>query len=262
MNLYNKVANHAKEVDKLYPQHVRLFTALVGSQNYCMDSPTSDVDTKSVLLPATANTLFFTDKVSYDYHVAVNGRDELCAVKDVRLYVHCLLKQNPNFVETLFSNEFVFTENTVGFKFKEFLFDNRERIAHYDKFTMLQAMFGMTKQYAKTFEHHGCQDAKAAANVLRMCNMFEKYYAGETFEDSLVPEDLEGFRELKFSSSVSEKWKKLMLDHLSAMQYAVNTMQQKHPEWGDKDELLKAQLEMQLHDLFKEVTMQEETWAG
>ena len=75
-------------------------TMLYGSQNYGLDTPDSDIDTKTLLIPSPRDVILGTKMVSTDLQISDGG---LSNVKDYRAMFQNYLKGNINFVETLFT---------------------------------------------------------------------------------------------------------------------------------------------------------------
>ena len=55
--IQNRVEEHAEYVDTQIGEEVRFVTALQGSQNYQMSDEHSDVDTKSIVIPSSVNSI-------------------------------------------------------------------------------------------------------------------------------------------------------------------------------------------------------------
>ena len=181
-DVMKRVEHHHMYVEDAFPDHCVLFTALVGSQNYNLNTSDSDVDTKSVVMPKNCVDLFFKEPVSVDEHY----EGELCAVKDLRLYMNCLFKQNPNFVETLFSKYVVVNANYASL-YKR-LVDTRRGLANFDANKMYASMAGMAVQYQKNWEK--THNPKYAANAARMVRAMGKYVDLKSFDECLMATDM------------------------------------------------------------------------
>ena len=68
MTTMEKLELHKKEVLKYYPEDQLLGVFLYGSQNYGINTETSDVDTKAILIP-TFKELIFNRPVSRELHL-------------------------------------------------------------------------------------------------------------------------------------------------------------------------------------------------
>lgn len=79
-----------------------LFTVLYGSQNYNLDTPISDVDCYTIL--PLKNELF--DKTISRTLETHTGN---ISVKDYRTFTHTLFKQNPCYLETLYTPHIIIT---------------------------------------------------------------------------------------------------------------------------------------------------------
>lgn len=129
-----------------------LFIALQGSQNYGMDIYTeeykSDIDCMAVILPSFND--FVSNKQAVSKTIVLDNNEHI-NIKDIRLYFDLLYKQNPQFLELLFTDYRI-----VNKKYKtlvEPLFQNAERIAKYDMTRLLNAICGMSMEKLKALEH-------------------------------------------------------------------------------------------------------------
>lgn len=73
---------------------------MVGSQNYELDIENSDIDTKAIVIPKINDIVLNKQPES---RLIVLENSEHIEVKDIREMFKCLLKQNINFLEILFS---------------------------------------------------------------------------------------------------------------------------------------------------------------
>lgn len=90
------VYKHHRYVEKVYPCHQVIFTALIGSQNYQLDSDKSDFDTVSFVLPGFFN---FISEQSDCASKELKCEDGNCVVKDIRHLFHLVKKTTPNSIE-------------------------------------------------------------------------------------------------------------------------------------------------------------------
>ena len=159
---------------------------LYGSQNYGLDTKTSDVDTKAIYIPPFEE-IVFNKPISVELHLP-NG--EHCEVKDIREYVKNLKKQNINFVETLFTEYFILNPKYEEFWNKNFI-DNRDFIASYDTYGTIRSV---THQALNTLEQAiKCDNftvmGKKYCNVMRLIYFLENYVSGsESYEKCIRPE--------------------------------------------------------------------------
>lgn len=112
-----------------------------GSINYDLDYEDSDIDSKLLVIP-DIHQLIWND--THNYLHVMSDNEEHCEVKDVRNYFHTILKQNINFVETLFSDYVVVNPKYVDI-WEAFL-AMREEIAFYDPIAAMNCMVGMMRQ--------------------------------------------------------------------------------------------------------------------
>ena len=80
--IFKTLKEHEEYVRAYYPTTTILGTFLYGSQNYQVDTPESDVDTITILIPSFED-LVFGEYVSKEL-VMPAGTHEHCIVKDIR----------------------------------------------------------------------------------------------------------------------------------------------------------------------------------
>lgn len=167
-----------------------------GSVNYGLDNENSDVDSKLLVVPSLYD-LVFGKRNNHLYVMSDN--EEHVEVKDIALYMKTILKQNINFVETLFAKCVI-----VNPKYQDFwdiLQENRERIARYDTKRAVDCMLGMMKQkrIAMTKPTPGRQesidkigyDAKSYHHLLRLYYFLNYYLNGMSYEDCLTMRNMD-----------------------------------------------------------------------
>ena len=101
MAVMDKIYEHVQAVDTYCKSigAVRILTALYGSQNYNLHTPTSDVDTKSIIIPNLQDWLWGEDQQTNKVLTLADGSHAEC--KPVVDMFKQYLKGNINFLETL-----------------------------------------------------------------------------------------------------------------------------------------------------------------
>lgn len=167
------------------------FLALYGSQNYNLDTETSDIDTKALIIPSFKD---LTENNGVVNNLILTPENEHIEVKDARGMIHNFWKQNINFLEILFTRHVIVNEKY--YEEWKALTELREQIAHYDERTAANAMFGMAKQ-KQTFlcksrpgnqevvEKYG-YDGKQLSNIMRLYNFLSNYINDCSFDFCLT----------------------------------------------------------------------------
>lgn len=159
-----------------------IFRALVGSHNYNMNNPESDKDFKIFVMPLFQD-LYNGKQFSKLY---ISDTEDL-DVHDIRKLSNLLWKSNINFVEILFSEEFIINKDLDN-RTKEivqFFLDNKNEIARMNLPYLWNACIGMhltkKKQINKGTEgtqylvnKHG-YDTKQAMHCLRVLLVLQRY---------------------------------------------------------------------------------------
>ena len=136
---------HKKETMEDNPAITDWFLIAVnGSHNYDLDTPTSDVDTKFLAIPSL-DQLLYKSPTNYLHVMRDNG--EHTEVKDIRSYVHTMLKQNINFVETLYAQ--VVYVNPKYKQYWDMMVDMRDAISSCNPIAAVKCMQGMAHQKRK-----------------------------------------------------------------------------------------------------------------
>lgn len=192
----NEVRFHADEVIRKYGESRFMFCGLYGSQNYGLDTPTSDVDTKAIVLP-TIHELMHYKKVSQTFVVRENEEGQ-CDVKHIQLMFENFMKQNINFLELLYTPYYIVADNFQDLWGQ--VVGGRDLIAGCNVKKMIHTAVGMSEQkyvaMEKRFESkiplidkYG-YDPKQLASMLRLEYFCEYYLENSNFEKAIHPEGL------------------------------------------------------------------------
>ena len=171
-------------------QIVGLF--LQGSQNYGLDTPNSDIDTKLIVVPSFKEIALAKHPVSTTH---VRANNEHTDWKDIRLYMETFRKQNLNFLEILFTDYAIV--NPVYIKDWARLLEHREEIARMNPFRAVKSMKGIANEKYHAMKHpypskieliekYG-YDGKQVHHLLRVEDYLRRYEAGESYKDCLRP---------------------------------------------------------------------------
>lgn len=182
---YNEALEHFEE------SHV-VGIWLQGSQNYGLDLPTSDIDTKLIVTPTFKDIALAAKPVSTTH---VRENNEHIDFKDIRLYIETFRKQNLNFLEILFTPYYII--NPLYKKEWDKLVEHREDIARMNPKRAIQSMKGIALEKYFAMEHRYPSkievidkygyDGKQVHHLLRIDDFSERYIAGETYEKCLIP---------------------------------------------------------------------------
>lgn len=180
--------NYNDAISKYGENHI-IGTFLYGSQNYNLATSTSDVDTRTLIIPS------FNDIVLSNKEIAI----EKCLddgshsnIEDIRHFARALRKQNICFLEILFTDYF---KINPAYKYIwDKLLDYREEIARMNTGNFVRAITGMSVQQhnkvlGSSLTNKLGYNGKALAMLLRLEYMLEKYIAGLPFKDCLVVDE-------------------------------------------------------------------------
>jgi predicted nucleotidyltransferase len=177
---------------------------LQGSQNYNLDYDGSDIDTKAILVPSFEDFVLNRKPVSTTLIKEDNSHIDL---KDIRLMHECFRKQNINFIEILFTKyKYLNTEYEALY---QPMFDNNERIAHYNNYAAVNCIAGMVFEKRKALcnpyeglrekiEKYG-YDNKQLNHILRCEEFLRRYTSGVPYAECLIPTDPQHLIDIKAS---------------------------------------------------------------
>lgn len=189
--LYNRLQQQLNEaLNSNHDIYDWFVIASNGSMNYGLDNEGSDIDSKLLVIPSL-HDLVFNNRQNYLHEMSDN--DEHVEIKDIALYMKTILKQNINFVETLFAKCTI-----VNQKYKKYwhvLQEHCEEIARYDEKRACQCMLGMMKQKReqmikptpgrqKNIDMIG-YDAKSFHHLMRLALFMHSYLNGLSYKECL-----------------------------------------------------------------------------
>jgi hypothetical protein len=194
--IMSRLNDHYNEALEHFPEDQIIGIFLQGSQNYGLELPTSDVDTKLIVAPSFEEIAMNTKPVSTTH---IRANEEHIDFKDIRLYMQTFRKQNLNFLEILFTPFYI-----INPKYKDEwmrLVNARESIANFNRYRGIQSMKGIALEKFHALEHpypskidiiakYG-YDPKQLHHLLRVEDYLERYIAGESYEKCLRPADPE-----------------------------------------------------------------------
>ena len=170
-----------------------IFVGYYGAHNYKLNTKSSDYDFKAIITPSFEDIVLERKPVS----TTIELSNCLCDVKSIRLMMNCWKKQNVNFIELLFT-EYRWV-NPEYEKVLKPLFDNNEKIAHYDELHAINCIKGMQmEKYHALFKPYPSQKdvvdkygyaAKQLCHIWRLKDLISKYVDGESYVKCLVPSE-------------------------------------------------------------------------
>lgn len=178
--------SHFLDCKKKFKDDQIVMLALTGSQNYNLNTESSDMDTKLTVLPALEDIISNKPAISTTH---IREDNEHIDFKDLRLMFPTLLKQNVNYLEQLFSTQFIINQEYE--KEIEELKEIREEIARFCPSKCLMTMYGiaMNKQGRIFRELPDKKDIfifgynpKEALQLFRIEEFIERYINDEPFE--------------------------------------------------------------------------------
>jgi predicted nucleotidyltransferase len=192
--IYKRLEDHLTESLEYFNENNIVCLCLQGSQNYGLDLPSSDLDTKLIVTPSFKDIALAKKPVSTTH---IRENNEHIDFKDIRLYMETFRKQNLNFLEILFT-EYYYINPLYQEQWMR-LMRNRERIAHMNEFRAVKSMKGIALEKYYAMEHpypskvdiiaeYG-YDPKQLHHLVRVRDYLERYIKGESYYSCLHPED-------------------------------------------------------------------------
>ena len=240
-----RLFEHYEEALGLYPKERILGIFLQGSQNYELDLPNSDVDTKCILLPSI-DDICRNNKPISTTHIREN--EEHIDLKDVRLMLQTFKKQNLNFLEILFTRYFILNEDYYELWMR--LLNTREQIAAYDPLACVRSMRGIAMEKFHAMEHRYPSkielidtigyDPKQLHHLARIDKFLQRYVADIPFEQCMIPNpsDKKYLLDIKKAKYPLEKAREMAQYHLNSIdqlyaKYLVNKNYKRNEEIGN-----------------------------
>ena len=202
---YNRVRKRLKEhLDEALQNpkiHDWFMIAVNGSYNYNMDTPQSNIDSKLLVIPSLEQLV---NGKSLNYLHCMSDNGEHVEVKDIRHYFATMLKQNINFVETLYAQ--VWIVNPVYMRLFHYLFEMRDVISGCNPIATIHCIQGTAYQKYKQMlqssparaadiENYGF-DRKSLHHLVR-CVFFGEYYMeGASYQECLQNNDVPNIRRM------------------------------------------------------------------
>jgi predicted nucleotidyltransferase len=188
--IFNRLKSDFDYVESLGYKVLGIF--LQGSQNYNLDYDGSDIDTKAIVIPSFKDFVLNKKPASTTLILPSN---EHIDVKDIRLMHECFRKQNINFIEILFT-KYKYLNLEYANLYKP-MFDNNEKIAHYNNYAAINCIAGMVYEKHKAMEHpyptliekiekYG-YDSKQLHHILRCEEFLKRYINGVPYAECLIP---------------------------------------------------------------------------
>lgn len=167
-NLLTKVKQHHCTVEERLSSYTVLMTVLIGSNNYHLDGPNSDIDTVSFILPPFRDFVAGAAPKSGEWEV----HDGKCMYKDLRLAFNLLRKPSPNSIECFTSHYKVY--NPLFEKVLESYLDDDYTLyylTHANYTNMVNAIAGC----ARGVHGRNMTIGKQFSHILRLHDMLIRY---------------------------------------------------------------------------------------
>lgn len=165
-------------------QNDYFFISTVGNMNYGLDTVDSDCDSRLILIPNLKDIVYAYMAKGAVCREIYGREGEYCYSHDIRHYVSCLMKYNPNFLESLYAVSVI-----VNPKYEDLyqrLFNMRDEIAYCAPLSHIRTMRGMLKAEKEKVEQSQGKDRKAAYHSIRLCNMLADYYRGRDYQTVIL----------------------------------------------------------------------------
>ena len=187
-----RLKDHYLESLEYFKENQMVGIFLQGSQNYQLDLPNSDVDTKLIVVPSFKDIALNRKPVSTTH---IRANEEHIDFKDIRLYMETFRKQNLNFLEILFT-PYSIINAPYEYQWNRLVIE-REKIAHMNPWRAVKSMKCIALEKYHAMEHaypskaevlaKYSYDPKQLHHLVRVDNYLTRYIAGESYEKCLIP---------------------------------------------------------------------------
>jgi hypothetical protein len=181
--IMNHVWKHYEYARDHYGEENILGVFLYGSQNYNCDLEDSDIDTKCILISDLYHLALHPYKTNH-LHIYWDNREEpeVCECMTIQHMVANWKKQNPNFLEIMFTQYAainpIYFDEWVRFLVNE---GYREQIARYD---VRGGILSIAHQAINTI-HQNPMNGKKIGNGVRLVRLLENYTMGVDYAHCL-----------------------------------------------------------------------------
>ena len=241
-SIMSRVKEHYDEAKTMFTEDRIVGLFLQGSQNYNLALPTSDVDTKLIVVP-TFKDIALNRKPVSTTHIRKN--EEHTDLKDVRLYMETFKKQNLNFLEILFTEYFIV--NPLYKEQWDRLVEARESIAHMNPYRAVKSMKGVALEKYHAMEHRYPSkldliekygfDGKQVHQLFRIDDFLTRFIKGEPYESCLKPssyliEHMMEYTRHEINLETARQEAKEVLAHVTevADTFCENTLEKEDPD--------------------------------
>lgn len=235
--IMDRLQEHYNEALESFPEDRIVCLALQGSQNYGLDTLTSDIDTKLVVCPTFYDIAMNRQPVSTTH---VRENNEHIDFKDVRLMLKTFRKANLNFLEILFSNYCII--NPLYVSEWNRLIAHNEEIARYDKLRAIKSMEGLAHRKFANLENRSPShevdikkfgySPKELHHLLRIEEYLERYISGESYSNCLLSKQADYLKDIK-SGILSLDEARILATH--KMSYITNLCNAQERKWDKND---------------------------
>lgn len=160
------------------------YICIYGSQNYGLDINNdeykSDIDMKAIIVPTLDDLIRNSKPIS----TTIETQWGQCDLKDIRSYFQTLLKANPAYIETLYTNYYLIDEKFTNEFYQ--IFKLKDELIKALSAQFLRAMYGMMCEKEKALCHpyptiaHKIEkygyDGKQSHHILRLWIMMQDYF--------------------------------------------------------------------------------------
>ena len=221
-DVMSRVHDHLDESLQRFDESRIVGIFLQGSQNYGLETPKSDVDTKLIVTP-TFDEVVLNKKPISTTHVRANN--EHTDLKDIRLMLATFRKQNLNFIEILFT-PYAWVNPLFESEWGR-LTAAREQIAHYSPYSAVKTMKGIAMEKYHAMEHEYPSklevlaeygyDPKQLHHILRLEEFMTRWLDGEPYEDCLLSKKTDYLKQIKFGCLSKDEAVEMADRYVSAM---------------------------------------------
>lgn len=173
-----------------FDEHQILMLSLYGSQNYEMDSETSDIDTECFIFPSHDDIVY-----AYSlYSTCIETQYGTCHIKDIRLAFNELRKSSPNILEIL-ATPYMIINREYFFVIEQICCHYVNHFANLNRYRLMKGLEGLLNRYKSDLEN-----SKYLANAFRIYGMMTGILCGDNYAELIVPHNYDALTKVKYSN--------------------------------------------------------------
>ena len=173
---------------------------LKGSQNYGLNTPTSDIDSVFIYIPSLMSVVL-NKRITFQTHDFTDG--DKTQFLDIRDFLRGLLDSNPQYLKLLFTPYFLLSDKHIAHYLS--LSELRNDLAYANPSNWQKSILGQAHGYWSSIKKPGTPIADRNKKFMHLCRlhrMLEEYQAGTNYSRILTLDDHEELAKIRTNPDI------------------------------------------------------------